>query len=317
MNRSRRHYWRTAFAAGVLAIAFAVAFATPSGAQGATATRVIPIDYDTETAQWVSFDINPSCTADGGGHTIAFIMNEAGLSQPVNVNGEVYQWRFPAPGSYSFLIPAAEDGTTVAGFYLQRGLFASTRQIIDCRIDFPGRWPEGDSMFLCGGLVPDYIGTNGPDNIVVTPPPFNGFEYDFRVELANDGRVVVHALDGNDTIRGTIHRDNICGGDGNDWVFGGRRADDIFGGPGRDRLLGGKGGDLIDGGDDGDKVYGDVGNDTLFGGAGNDRIFGGLGDDSLFGGRGNRDLHDGGDGLDVCSDTQGSRPKFRRCEEAA
>lgn len=69
------------------------------------------------------------------------------------------------------------------------------------------------------------------------------------------------ALDGADTVIGSVGSDIINGNQGND---------NLFGGKGNDTIYGGKGADLIDGGDGDDFLYGDFGIDTLTGGAGQD-----------------------------------------------
>ncbi|MFM9267373.1 hypothetical protein [Tychonema sp. BBK16] len=69
------------------------------------------------------------------------------------------------------------------------------------------------------------------------------------------------ALDGADTVIGSVGSDIINGNQGND---------NLFGSQGNDTIFGGKGADSIDGGDGDDVLYGDFGTDTLTGGAGQD-----------------------------------------------
>ena len=97
---------------------------------------------------------------------------------------------------------------------------------------------------------------------------------------AFDGRVIVNAKGGDDTI------------------LGGVRADKLQGGAGRDLIEGGDGDDVVRGqGGSFDTVLGQAGNDRIDGGIGNDHLEGGDGDDKLTGGSGN-DVIIGGAGID-------------------
>ncbi|MFP6768693.1 MAG: DUF6531 domain-containing protein, partial [Planctomycetaceae bacterium] len=97
-----------------------------------------------------------------------------------------------------------------------------------------------------------------------------------------DGRFVVNAKGGNDTLLGGAHadrllggagRDSIIGGDGDDVLRGqGGGFDTLVGGPGNDRLNGGIGSDLVQGGEGNDQLTGETGNDTLEGGTGTDKL---------------------------------------------
>ena len=87
----------------------------------------------------------------------------------------------------------------------------------------------------------------------------------------------LQALDGNDTIIGSLSPELINGNQGND---------NIFAGGGSDTLRGGKGNDFIQANQGNDQVFGDLGNDTIYGETGNDTIYGGKGDDVLLGGNG-------------------------------
>ena len=82
------------------------------------------------------------------------------------------------------------------------------------------------------------------------------------------GRLVINALDGNDTV--TVAATVPVGAD-------------ISGGAGRDRLTGGRGHDRIDGGADNDTVNGGVGNDTLVASPGRDVLTGAAGSDTVRG----------------------------------
>lgn len=92
----------------------------------------------------------------------------------------------------------------------------------------------------------------------------------------------LQALDGNDTIIGSLNPELINGNQGND---------NIFGGSGSDTLRGGRGNDFIEADQGNDQVFGDLGKDTVYGEIGNDQIYGGKGEDILFGGNGNDTIY--------------------------
>ena len=172
-------------------------------------------------------------------------------------------------------------------------------------------------LLLCGGLLPNILGTPGDDAALT----------------GTAGPDVIHGLGGDDTISGLGGIDFICGGDdqdtlngdegndalfggdgvdilnggmGNDLLFGGNNMDSLFGGEGTDDLHGGIGNDLLVGNAGDDNLNGDAGNDKLFGNADIDRLNGGEDNDALFGGPGGDDLFgdagndrlSGGDGSD-------------------
>lgn len=68
---------------------------------------------------------------------------------------------------------------------------------------------------------------------------------------------------GDDTVRGTKHRDVIVGLGGADRIRGRGGNDVLCGGPARDRLYGGRGNDRLDGGAFGDKLAGGPGADRV------------------------------------------------------
>ncbi|MEG4806834.1 hypothetical protein QUA82_05380 [Microcoleus sp. F8-D3] len=94
-----------------------------------------------------------------------------------------------------------------------------------------------------------YLLDNTANNFTLTP----GFLNSYTKGL--------FALDGADTVIGSVGSDLINGNQGND---------NLSGGQGNDTIFGGKGADLIDGGDGDDVLYGDFETDTLTGGAGQD-----------------------------------------------
>jgi hypothetical protein len=94
-----------------------------------------------------------------------------------------------------------------------------------------------------------YLLDNTANNFTLTP----GFLNSYAKGL--------FALDGADTVIGSVGADFINGNQGND---------NLSGSQGNDTIYGGKGADLIDGGDGDDVLYGDFGIDTLTGGAGQD-----------------------------------------------
>ncbi|WP_427501722.1 S8 family serine peptidase (plasmid) [Methylomonas sp. MED-D] len=122
-----------------------------------------------------------------------------------------------------------------------------------------------------------------------------------------DGPMIVHALEGNDTVLAYANEaeytyswgselawawdDEIYGGTGNDYLDGGAGYDLLLGEDGNDTLKGGYGysNDTLDEGG----IYG-YGNDTLDGGDGNDLLQGSDGDDMLSGGDGSDTLYGGG-----------------------
>ncbi len=98
-------------------------------------------------------------------------------------------------------------------------------------------------MLTCLGLVPNIIGTNGP-NVLVGGP----------------GNDVILGLGGDDIIDGRGGNDVICAGRGNDRVRGG---------PGKDIIVGQRGNDKLRGNGGRDRLYGNSGDDYLDGGTGN------------------------------------------------
>ena len=106
----------------------------------------------------------------------------------------------------------------------------------------------------------------------------NSNQFTVPVNLLIPYSAGLQALDGNDTIIGSLNPELINGNQGND---------NIFGGDGYDTLRGGKGNDFIQANQGNDEVFGDLGKDTIYGEIGNDIIYGGKGEDILFGGDGN------------------------------
>jgi Ca2+-binding RTX toxin-like protein len=101
------------------------------------------------------------------------------------------------------------------------------------------------------------------------------------------GRIVVHALGGNDkvTISSKVTKPaDLFGGSSNDILTGGAGDDRLFGEAGEDSLIGGKGNNLLVGGVGNDRLTGGTSRDVLIGGAGSDKVSGAAGDDLLIGG---------------------------------
>lgn len=94
-----------------------------------------------------------------------------------------------------------------------------------------------------------YLLDNTANNFTLTPGFLNSYPKG------------LFALDGADTVIGSVGSDLINGNQGND---------NLSGGQGNDTIFGGKGADSIDGGDGDDVLYGDFETDTLTGGAGQD-----------------------------------------------
>lgn len=129
-----------------------------------------------------------------------------------------------------------------------------------------------------------YLLDNDPNNFIVP------------VNLLNPYPGGLQALDGNDTVMGSLNPELINGNKGNDNLFGGDGSDTLRGGRDNDLIYANQGNDLIFGEIGSDTIYGEIGNDTMFGGKendlllgedGNDLIAGDLGKDTLIGGAGN------------------------------
>lgn len=82
------------------------------------------------------------------------------------------------------------------------------------------------------------------------------------------GRIIVHAIAGNDVVK--VAPGIPIGAD-------------VFGEAGNDRLFGGRGNDRLDGGTENDFIVGGAGDDTAVGGNGRDSMFGKTGADTLVG----------------------------------
>jgi hypothetical protein len=126
---------------------------------------------------------------------------------------------------------------------------------------------QGGNLFITGTAGPDTINVtirNATDVVVnVTGQP------QFVTPLASiTGRIIVHALDGNDRV--TIASNVPVGAD-------------LYGGPGNDSLVGGLGNDFLDGGTGVDTLKGGGGNDTLVVGTTHEVLSGGAGVDTLIG----------------------------------
>lgn len=80
------------------------------------------------------------------------------------------------------------------------------------------------------------------------------------------------ALNGDDTITGSVYDDVLHGFDGKDKVSGGQGNDVVYGDAGDDTLIGNRGNDTLFGGADNDRLTGAGGNDHLWGGEGADRF---------------------------------------------
>lgn len=77
---------------------------------------------------------------------------------------------------------------------------------------------------------------------------------------------------GNDTLIGSVLRDDITGRDGNDLLLGEGGNDDLNGGAGNDTLDGGAGNDDMNGGAGSDLFIASAGNDSIWGFGAGDRI---------------------------------------------
>ena len=119
------------------------------------------------------------------------------------------------------------------------------------------------TAILANGVL-SVIGTQGSDNIhVMRSGNYVGVNNQWFA-ASSINRVVISALNGNDTIRDDSNFSaTIYGGLGNDTIYGGRGHDTIYGGSGNDNIVGGRGNDVI---------FGGGGNDTLTGGLGNNNV---------------------------------------------
>jgi Ca2+-binding RTX toxin-like protein len=123
-------------------------------------------------------------------------------------------------------------------------------------------------------------------------------------DLTGNARgIYTQALNGHDTVTGTIGSDNINGNQGDDIINGGAgddgdRTDPIPANQVRTALRGGKGGDQVFGEAGKDILNGNEHSDRVDGGDGNDIVRGGKGDDILIGGPGS-DFLFGDDGKDI------------------
>ncbi len=161
----------------------------------------------------------------------------------------------------------------------------------------------GDDI-IDGGPAYDQLRETADVDFTITDTSLSGVGTDELVDLeetyltggssantfdgkAFDGRVIVNAKGGNDTIDGGVRADRLLGGSGRDLVRGGVGNDVVRGqGGNNDTVLGEEGDDRLDGG---------VGNDILDGGPGNDKLTGGTGDDTIDGGEGTDKVQEFGD----------------------
>jgi Ca2+-binding RTX toxin-like protein len=113
--------------------------------------------------------------------------------------------------------------------------------------------------------------------------------------------ITIAGTDANDNISLGNGRHLVTAGAGDDSIFRGWEGDTILGEAGNDTLKGG----TLDGGDGDDELIGTYGNDLLLGGAQNDSLEGKDGDDTLKGESGNDTLI-GGDGIDLLEGGDGN-----------
>ncbi len=166
-------------------------------------------------------------------------------------------------GSEDTLTGGADDDTIDGG-----PAYDQVRETADADFTITDTSLTGDGNDVLVDIEETYL-TGGS-----SPNTFDGTGF--------DGRFVVNAKGGNDTLLGGAHadrllggagRDSIIGGDGDDVLRGqGGGFDTLVGGPGNDRLNGGIGGDLVQGGEGNDQLTGETGNDTLEGGTGTDKL---------------------------------------------
>jgi hypothetical protein len=114
------------------------------------------------------------------------------------------------------------------------------------------------------------------------------------------GRDNMFGEGGNDVLDAFEGDDQLSGGSGNDILFANKGNDKLFGDGGNDDLYADEGDDQLSGGDGNDILHADEGNDWISGDAGQDQIFGGPGRNTILGGTG-RDFAIGASGDDDIS----------------
>lgn len=176
---------------------------------------------------------------------------------------------------------------------------------------------EGDDALVATpGRSDEIVGGNGQDTLTIAPPGAVGRADDaFRFNpdsTVGDGfllpaptasyrgfeRITTGA--GDDELRGGPDAVRFDALDGADTLHGSIRDDLLIGGGGGDRLQGDLGNDTLNAQDGDDVLAGDEGADVLNGGVGNDRLTGGPGADGL----------DGGAGSDIILARDGTRDRI-------
>jgi Ca2+-binding RTX toxin-like protein len=188
---------------------------------------------------------------------------------------------------------------------------------------------------LATNLVVDFNATNSVDKFRVemlgaTSVDLFLFQIqDFDPAGTENDRIIILGDADDETMRGTIFRDELFGGDGNDVLDGGQADDLLSGGLGLDRASYANGGPVtanlsdatknsgeatgdtyasienLTGSGFNDDLTGNNGGNSIIAGAGDDTVFGLNGDDSMFGQDGN-DILEGGVGADNMSGGAGN-----------
>jgi uncharacterized delta-60 repeat protein len=174
-----------------------------------------------------------------------------------NVGGSV------PDGQYTFDVRVVDDGVPAKSDRKPVTITIATTALVN-----------GD-LFIGGTDANDVIAVNPSKNggtftVLVNKEPFGPFTTGLVT-----GRVVIHALGGNDKV--TLNAKLTKGAD-------------LYGEAGNDALTGGAGPDLLVGGDGVDVLTGGAGKDVLVGGRGADKLSGGTGEDLLIGGATTFDL---------------------------
>lgn len=178
------------------------------------------------------------------------------------------------------------------------GVLAGGDFAISIDVDLPAGLVAGDYTVI-STVLHQTTGDADPSNdvdvsnqiVTVTVPDFT--TGDDVVTLLTDFNTygLAYAMDGNDTVYGSVGDDGVFGEQGDDHIFGGGGLDYLSGGAGVDTMEGGDDSDLMEGGDGWDDLRGGNGDDFVYGGRGDDVLRGGNGNDVVSGEKGNDEIH--------------------------
>jgi Ca2+-binding RTX toxin-like protein len=245
------------FASGAGTVATAVFGAGGPIAVGEQASRLLVLDPDALSSQFVSYAsmIIPS--------NDAFVANDDPLEHRIfDTNGDFLGADFTVLGSEVW-----DAGTEVNTEIPEETAFFG-QTVPDTGV------VEGGVIVLHPGFIPD-----GP---ILSTPMFAGA--DFTQPGYEVARIRIELVEGG--IGGTANADTLDGNRADEIYLAGGGDDVVFARNGADVVEGEAGNDLLRGGGGNDMLIGGMGDDTLRGGAGDDTLGGGAGDDRLVGGDG-------------------------------